>query len=157
MRPPVWPDDVIRSNNVAKPPMDHSPHARRLEDAHGPALIAFVVEDLPPEQESVWHRPLRGQFMYVESGLVCVCTRLGLWTLTPHRLGWMPPGEEHTVSVVQHICGWGVFVAPHAIIGMPAEPSVLGANELIRALVHRAATGWTTTSGTPSISTSWRC
>jgi AraC-like DNA-binding protein len=102
-------------------------------------LIAFVVDDLPPEQESSWHSHLRGQFMYVESGLVCVRTRLGLWTLTPHRVGWMPPGEEHTVSVIQPTRGWGAFVAPQAATGMPSEPSVLGANELMRALVHRAA------------------
>lgn len=122
--------------------MDHARQFQRIESDHGPALIAFVVNDLPPEQESSWHRHLRGQFMYVESGIVCVRTRLGLWTLTPHRVGWMPPGEEHTVSVIQPTRGWGVFVAPHAAVGMPTEPSVLGANELMRALVHRAA-AWT--------------
>jgi AraC-like DNA-binding protein/quercetin dioxygenase-like cupin family protein len=112
---------------------------QRIERADGPGLIAFVVEGLPPVEESTWHSHLRGQFMYVESGLICVRTRLGLWTLTPHRVGWMPPGEEHTISVIQPTRGWGAFVAPQAAHGMPGEPSVLGANQLMRALVHRAA------------------
>nr|WP_238530935.1 helix-turn-helix transcriptional regulator [Rhodanobacter spathiphylli] len=128
-----------KSKSVENPPMGHQEQFLRIERADGPGLIAFVVKDLAPERESVWHRHLRGQFMYVESGLVCVRTRLGLWTLTPHRVGWMPPGEEHTVSVIQSTQGWGVFVAPQAAVGMPDEPSVLGANELMRALVHRAS------------------
>jgi len=119
--------------------MGHAEHFQRIERADGPGLIAFVVDDLPPEGESQWHRHVRGQFMYVESGLVCVRTRLGWWTLTPHRVGWMPPGEEHTASVIQSTRGWGMFVAPQAAIGMPEEPAVLGANELMRALVHRAS------------------
>lgn len=138
MRP--WPDNVNQSNNIENPPMDHTGHfLHRIDQADGPGLIAFVVDALPPEQETVWHRHVRGQFMYVESGLICVRTRHGLWTLTPHRVGWMPPGEEHTANVVQASRGWGVFVAPHAAAGMPSDPSVLGTNELMRALVHRAA------------------
>lgn len=119
--------------------MGHAEQFQRIERADGPGLIAFMVDELPPDQETSWHSHLRGQFMYVESGLVSVRTRLGLWTLTPHRVGWMPPGEEHTATVIQPTRGWGVFVAPQAARGMPTEPSVLGANQLMRALVHRAA------------------
>lgn len=121
--------------------MDVAQPFHHIENANGPGLIAFVVDGLAPEEETSWHRHVRGQFMYVESGLVCVRTRTGTWALTPHHVGWMPPGEEHTVTVVEPTRGWGVFVAPWAASGMPATPSVLGANELMRALVHRAA-GW---------------
>lgn len=121
--------------------MKHDEMFQLIESADGPPLIAYVVDGMPPQEETEWHRHLRGQFMYVESGLICVRTRNGVWALTPHRVGWMPPGEYHTVTVVEPTRGWGVFVAPAAAEGMPARPSVLRANELMRALVHRAA-GW---------------
>lgn len=119
--------------------MDAARQFQRIERAHGPGLIAYVVDDMAPDAESVWHRHVRGQFMYVETGLVCVRTRAGMWALTAHHVGWMPPAEEHTVTVVEPTRGWGVFVAPWAAASMPSTPSVLGANELMRALVHRAA------------------
>ncbi|WP_266168719.1 AraC family transcriptional regulator [Dyella subtropica] len=125
--------------------MSHSEVFRRIESAAGPALIAFVIDDdhatePMPAVESDWHRHLRGQFFYVEKGLLSLRTCDGAWTLPPHRVGWLPPGVLHTVRIAETTRGWGVFVAPEAATGLPGTTCVLGANDLMRALVHRAST-----------------
>ena len=116
---------------------------RRIENADGPPLIAFRVdssgEHRPPVEESDWHRHVRGQFFYIERGMVSIRTHEGDWALPPQRVGWMPPGALHTVRMSSALRGWGVFVAPQAAVGLPAHTCVLGANDLMRALVLRAA------------------
>lgn len=115
----------------------------RIENADGPPLIAFLVDNAgahrPHAEESDWHQHVRGQFFYIERGMVSIRTREGAWALPPQRVGWMPPGELHTVRMSSALRGWGVFVAPRAAVGMPTHTCVLGANDLMRALVHRAA------------------
>ena len=124
--------------------LTHDEVFHRIECVDGPDLIAYVVDKHDPmhAQEQDWHSHLRGQFFYVESGLLSVRTRSGSWTLPPQRVGWMPPGEMHTIRISGAMRGWGVFVAPRAAHGMPKETCVLSANELLRALVYRAS-NWT--------------
>ena len=122
--------------------MGHGALFERIEDLGGPPLIAFVMDGSDPEPElgeTDWHCHRRGQFFYVERGMVSVRTHAGAWALPPQRVGWMPPGEMHSIRVASALKGWGVFVSPQAAVGMPGHPCVLGANDLIRALVHRAA------------------
>ena len=118
----------------------------RIENAGGPPLIAFLVDGSgdhqPHVEESDWHTHVRGQFFYVERGMVSIRTREGAWALPPQRVGWMPPGEPHTARMSSALCGWGVFVAPQAAAGLPDHTCVLGANDLMRALVLRASE-WT--------------
>ncbi|HEX7341948.1 MAG TPA: helix-turn-helix transcriptional regulator [Rhodanobacteraceae bacterium] len=110
-----------------------------MDDANGPPLIAYVVEGKPIMGETDWHHHVRGQFMYVESGMACARTASGVWAITPHRVSWMPPGVEHTVRIIEPITGWGVWVAPQATHGLPPKPAVLRGSDLMRALVLRAA------------------
>ncbi len=119
-----------------------------IEQVGGPALIAYRIEreaasEYSEDSESYdWHRHLRGQFFCVESGLVHVHTGHGSWMLPPHRAGWMPPGELHTVSISGVMSGWGVFITPDIEHGLPKHPCVIGVTELMRALVRRAS-AWT--------------
>lgn len=119
-----------------------------IEQAGGPALIAYRIErEATSEygedtQTYDWHRHLRGQFFCVESGFVHVHTGHGSWMLPPHRAGWMPPGELHTVGISGAMSGWGVFIAPDIEHGLPERPCVIGVTELMRALVQRASS-WT--------------
>lgn len=117
-----------------------------IERPDGPALIAYWNDgDAASEygdrgiREYNWHTHRRGQFHCVESGLVHVRTAHGSWLLPPHRAGWMPAGERHTVSISGPMSGWSVFIAPDACDGLPDHPCVLGVNELMRALVRRAS------------------
>lgn len=113
----------------------------RLNSLDGPALIAVVTEDQSLMGETEWHTHPRGQFMYLEKGMLCMRTRADVWVLMPHRIGWLPPGVEHTASIIEPISSWGVWVAPDAAGGLPSRPAMLRGNELLRALVRRAA-GW---------------
>ncbi|HEX7339405.1 MAG TPA: helix-turn-helix transcriptional regulator [Rhodanobacteraceae bacterium] len=121
-----------------------TPHASidysAIERIDGPALIAHVFRGKAPLAETQWHRHVRGQFMFLESGMICVRTRHGMHASTPHCLHWMPPGIEHTVRIIEPSDGWGIFVAPCAAKGLPDEPAILQGNVLMRELVHRAAT-----------------
>lgn len=117
----------------------------RIERADGPAVIAYWDEgEAASEQDGEtrthdWHRHLRGQVYCVESGLVHARTRYGSWLLPPHRAGWMPAGELHTVSVSGPMRGWGLFLVPAACVDLPDRPCVLGTSELLRALARRAS------------------
>ncbi|WP_374353166.1 helix-turn-helix domain-containing protein [Chitinimonas sp.] len=114
----------------------------------GPALIALWGEaDSNAQfrlgtQEYAEHHHRRGQLFCVESGLVHVRTRHGSWLLPPHRAGWIPPDEPHSVSISGAMRGWSVLVTPAACADLPSEPCVVGVSELLRALVRRAS-GWT--------------
>lgn len=117
-----------------------------IEQPGGPAVIAYWNEgDAASEYVAHdtyaydWHSHRRGQFHCIESGLVHVRTAYGSWLLPPHRAGWMPAGEQHTVSISGPMSGWSVFIAPDACDGLPERPCVLGVNELMRALVRRAS------------------
>ena len=120
----------------------HDDLFKRIESLQGPPLIAYVVEKSDPlsAHEHDWHRHRRGQFFYVETGLLTLRTEHGCWTLPPQRAAWMPPGELHTVRIAGPMRGWGVHVAPAASRDMPAVPCIVGVNELMRALVYRAST-----------------
>lgn len=124
------------------PTSDFDPDFLRIDSPAGPPLIAYIVKGKPVLGETDWHRHHRGQFMYVESGMACVRTQAGVWAITPHRIGWMPPGVEHTVRIVEPLTGWGVWVAPQATTGLPPKPSMLHGSDLMRELVYRAAE-WT--------------
>lgn len=115
------------------------------EQADGPPLIALWNEDGADSQfrlgtrEYAGHSHLRGQVFCVESGLLHVRTHHGSWLLPPHRAGWIPPGLEHQVSVSGAMSGWSMLLAPSACAALPQRPCVIGVNELMRALVRRAA------------------
>ncbi|WP_323117849.1 AraC family transcriptional regulator [Burkholderia alba] len=113
----------------------------------GPALWVLEGSDDPSSEfrlgtrEYDWHGHVHGQFFCIESGLIHVRTAQGSWLLPPHRAGWMPPGVEHKISVSGVMRGWGVMIEPSSCAALPDAPCVVGLNELVAALVRRAA-GW---------------
>ncbi|CAH1694648.1 AraC family transcriptional regulator [Hyphomicrobiales bacterium] len=115
------------------------------ERLDGPSLFAFWGNDKPDSvfrfgtREFDWHSHVRGQFFFVENGLVHVQTSRGSWLLPPHRAGWIPPGVSHKIRLSGVVSGWGVLVTPDASQGLPAEPCVVGVSDLMGALVRRAA------------------
>jgi AraC-like DNA-binding protein len=137
--------------NICREPaivIKHDEFHELIERADGPALIAYWLgEDVASEygagtRTHDWHQHLRGQFFCIETGLVQVHTRHGSWLLPPHRAGWMPPGEPHTVTISGDMTGWGMFITPEVDHGLPEHACVIGVSELTRALVRRASS-WT--------------
>jgi len=119
-----------------------------IEKTGGPPIIAYWSEGEATSEYSQetltydWHSHARGQFWCTESGLVHVHTAHGSWLLPPHRAGWMPPGEMHTVTLSGVTSGWGLFLAPDICGCLPQRPCVIGISPLMRELVRRASS-WT--------------
>lgn len=121
------------------PPIPDHLHAL-FEQAEGPPLLAFRIRGHQGlEQEVAWHRHVRGQLICVESGLLTTRTRRGEWSLPPGCAGWMPPGEEHTVSIVGPFEGWGLLASPAAAAHLPDRPCALAIGELVQGLTMRLA------------------
>ena len=77
-----------------------------LENAEGPDLVAYVLDGMGENKafhtvESDWHSHVRGQFFYLEKGLISVRTAYGAWTLPPHRVGW-PRAPAYSRQSKQH-------------------------------------------------------
>lgn len=112
----------------------------------GPPVIAFWGSEKPGDEHGIavreigWHSHPRGQFFSVEAGLVRIRTGKGSRVLPPGRVGWVPPGEMHEVSVSGSLAGWGAMLSPKASDGMPAQACVMAASDLLRALVRKAMT-----------------
>jgi AraC-like DNA-binding protein len=118
------------------------------ERIDGPSAIAIWGSDEPGDafllgtRELDWHHHRRGQLFCIESGLIRLHTKYGSWLLPPQRIGWLPPGLSHKVTLSGVLSGWGVLLTPAASRTLPAQPCVMGVSDLLRALVRRAA-GWT--------------
>jgi AraC-like DNA-binding protein len=118
------------------------------ERIDGPSAIAIWGSDEPGNEfrlgtrELDWHHHRRGQLFCIESGLIRLHTKQGSWLLPPQRIGWLPPGMHHKVTLSGVLSGWGVLLTPAASKTLPAQPCVMGVSDLLRALVRRAA-GWT--------------
>jgi AraC-like DNA-binding protein len=115
--------------------------AERLD---GPAVIAFWGAEQPGDgsamgvREIGWHSHRRAQLFSVESGLVRIRTEEGSWILPPHRVGWVPPGVMHEVSISGPLSGWGAMLLPDVCEALPRRACVMAASELLRALVRKA-------------------
>lgn len=101
--------------------------------------IEFDAEFPLGDHETGWHSHRRGQLVCVDSGLAHIRTPQGSWLLPPRRAGWIPPGERHWGSMSGVLSAWSVLIAPSACTGLPEEPRVIGVDELMHALVLRAA------------------
>ncbi|HEY0219881.1 MAG TPA: helix-turn-helix transcriptional regulator [Afipia sp.] len=116
------------------------------ERTDGPSLIAFWGSNEPTSGfrlgsfEYDWHHHVRGQLFCIDSGLAHIQTSKRSWLLSPHTVGWIPPGMVHKAGLNSVLSGWGVMLTPTASDGLPSEPCVMGVSELLRALVRRAAT-----------------
>ncbi|WP_342361264.1 helix-turn-helix transcriptional regulator [Terrarubrum flagellatum] len=129
---------------MAKP----SPFAiDKTDRPDGPAIIAQRGSDDPAAEfrlgtrETRWHSHLRGQLIWIESGLLTIRTPDGSWTLPPHRACWVPPRMRHRGGMSGALAGWSAHVLPAACRDLPDRARVIGVSELMRALVRRAA-GW---------------
>jgi hypothetical protein len=93
----------------------------------GSPVIALWGSEEPGDARDIslrelgWHSHTRGQFLSVEAGLVRIRSQAGSWALPPRRVGWVPPGEPHEVSVSGTLIGWGAMLSPAASEGLLAH------------------------------------
>ena len=115
------------------------------EREDGPPLFAvkgdmeFDAEFPLGDHETGWHSHRRGQLVCVDSGLAHIRTPQGSWLLPPRRACWIPPGELHWGSMSGVLSAWSVLIAPSVCAALPERPRVIGVDDLMHALVLRAA------------------
>ncbi|MDM9557836.1 AraC family transcriptional regulator [Bordetella petrii] len=85
------------------------------------------------------HRHPQGMLLMVQEGLSVVQSDGAVLTMTPGRVGWIPPGVLHEANWFGHARGLFVYVRADGCERLPAQSRVWPSNPLIEALLHRLA------------------
>ncbi len=109
---------------------------RLVHDPAGPELIAIRVRNDAPLDNSHDSMP-RGALFLLTEGLVAVQTDRGRVIAGPRSIGWMPPGQAHTVQSFGPTAGVGVFLAARHCSALPPHPAQFEASALASLLMQR--------------------
>lgn len=99
---------------------------------HGPATSS---QTLPPGARIERHRHPVHQIVYPSAGAVSVTTPAGTWITPANRAIWIPAGYWHEHQFHGHTQFHGVALDPDRYRCVPAAPTVLAVNPLMRELI----------------------
>jgi hypothetical protein len=63
-----------------------------------------------------------------------------IWVIPPQRAVWIPPHVVHSIKVVHTVTMRNMYVAPHALQGLPDHCQVMSVSPLLRELIAEAVT-----------------
>ena len=109
---------------------------RRLAESDAPVL-AFEFSRMEEKDWAPRHSHVRGQLFALTQGLLMVEAAGGRWMFPSRRCAWIPPGCEHSARSVGRAAGSMLYFSVELSQGLPPEPRVLGASELLLAIVNR--------------------
>jgi AraC-like DNA-binding protein len=110
------------------------------EDIKNAKAAAFAWRFSAPIQRATEsHQHGAGQIFSLDSGLALLETSAGTWLFPPHRCGWIPPGEPHSLRSYGAITGWSLYLSPDLSNALPGRPSVLSLSTLMQEIVLRIA------------------
>ena len=109
-----------------------------VDDA--PAAVICRAVDYPLGYLIETHRHRRHQLIYAVQGLMVVMSGHGRWVVPSTRALWIPAGTEHAVRCIGRVHMRSLYVRSDAIVGMPAQLSVVEVGPLLAELLHQAAT-----------------
>jgi quercetin dioxygenase-like cupin family protein len=111
-------------------------HRLRLRwlDEIGGAIVA-TASTYPDGYRVRAHHHSQAQLLNAVAGIVMVQTGLGRWMIPPGYAIWIPPKVEHSVDILGEVTMHSVYVAPHAIEGLPETLRVVGLTGLMRGLI----------------------
>jgi AraC-like DNA-binding protein len=81
-----------------------------------------------------WHAHPAAQLVYAGDGFLTVHVPGASWVVPSDRGVWVPAGMAHTLHCRTRTLLQSVYVAP-GFVDLPAEPRVVRANALVRALI----------------------
>ncbi|MBO1111054.1 AraC family transcriptional regulator [Bordetella petrii] len=81
----------------------------------------------------------QGMLLIVLEGVSVVRCNDEVLTMTPGRVGWMPPGVLHEANWFGQARGLFLYVRADACGGLPARACVWPSSPLVEALLHRLA------------------
>ncbi len=113
---------------------------RRLYESDAPVL-AFEFSRSAVKDWAPPHSHVRGQLFALNQGLLIVDAPGGRWMFPSPRCAWIPPKCVHSARSVGGAAGSMLFLSAELSRGLPREPRLLGASELVLAIVNRIL-GW---------------
>src|ERR1700733_3309567 len=113
------------------------PSAEDVKNAKAAAFAWRFSSPIQRATESHQHAP--GQVFSLDSGLALLETNAGTWLFPPHRCGWIPPAEPHSLRSYGPITGWSVYLSPDLSNALPARAAVLSLSSLMQEIVLRIA------------------
>ncbi len=111
---------------------------RRHEPAYVqrlPQPVALLGTSYPAGHRIAPHSHDRDQLLYAISGTMWIRTAAHAWIVPPDRALYMPAGLVHSVAMRGPVEMRTLYILPDAGAGLPRSAAVIGASELLRALV----------------------
>ncbi|WP_417795071.1 AraC family transcriptional regulator [Terasakiella pusilla] len=110
----------------------------RLEDIPRDLTIREGVRHAGTEATP--HSHAWGQLLYASSGIMQAMAQGSIWVIPPQRAVWIPPHVVHSIKVVHTVTMRNMYVAPHALQGLPDHCQVMSVSPLLRELIAEAVT-----------------
>lgn len=86
-----------------------------------------------------WHQHTSGQIYLLTHGMIALETQEQQWAMTAGSIGWLPPHCAHQALACGNVAGWSLYLPEPYCSGLPEQPHLSTASELIQALVERIA------------------
>ncbi|NVK17438.1 MAG: helix-turn-helix transcriptional regulator [Methylocystaceae bacterium] len=111
---------------------------KRLEDIPRDITLREGVREKGTEASPHSHE--WGQLLYAASGVMQVMAEGFIWVIPPQRAVWIPPKVIHSIKVIHTVTLRNMYVAPHALDGLPGHCQVMFVTPLLRELIAEAVT-----------------
>lgn len=85
------------------------------------------------------HSHRKAQLLFSASGVVTVETERGVWVVPPQCAVWIPGGLPHKARSTSEVRGFGLFVEPDAVEGLPRDCCSVSVSPLLQSLLEKAA------------------
>lgn len=99
------------------------------------SLVNILTREKKEESQPHYH--LRGQFVYIQSGILNIKTEGASWILPEGRLGWIPKRKVHSAQALYHVDAWTMFSSRKVEKILPDEICIIKATPLLLALLNR--------------------
>lgn len=123
---------------------DRMPASTDLLRSHLPHSVARPVAALSIQvvtdgNEQPLHAHRKAQLLLTLSGVITLETERGVWIAPPQCAVWIPGELPHKASGAGKVLGYGLFVEPDAVPGLPTVCCSVSVSPLLQALIARAA------------------
>lgn len=119
-------------------PLSNAPLVDEVMSPDAPRLLTGWRAVYPRGFHLAAHRHSHAQFLFAIQGTMSVRTPRATWVVPPNRALWIPANTAHHIDMHGAVEMRTVYVRQNAELGMPAQPTYLHVNPLMRALLVRA-------------------
>lgn len=114
-------------------------HDYQVPDQIDRPVVVVGLSMLVDGWEYPKHSHRKAQLLFSVSGVVTVETERGVWVVPPQCAVWVPGGLSHKAKSTGETRGFGLFVEPDAVEGLPKECCSVSVSPLLQNLLEKAA------------------